>query len=241
MPPRPIDYWSPRTERMPRAELRQLQLYKLQRLVAWATDRSPFWRRKLRGCHLESLDDLRRLPFLTKDELLADQAANPPYGTAITCSPDLAIAYHHTSGTTGKAPLRVFATRRDWDWGADAWARALYAFGVRASDVVYFPFGYGPFIGFWGAHYAVQRIGAMTVPGGGQSSEHRLRQIVDCQTTVVVATPSYALRLAAVAVEMGLDLARGTRVELLLHAGEPGASIPATRQRIEQQSGALAG
>ncbi|MBI4493547.1 MAG: AMP-binding protein, partial [Chloroflexi bacterium] len=244
--PRPVDYWSPATERLARPELEALQLKKLRTLLAWAMARSPFWARKLGEAgvgpeRFRSLDDLRRLPFLTKEELLADQAASPPYGTAITCSPRLAVASHHTSGTTGRTPLRVFETRRDWDWGADAWARALYAFGLRASDVVYFPFGYGPFIGFWGAHYAVQKIGATTVAGGGQSSEHRLRQIVDCGATAVVATPSYALRLAAVAEQQGLDLATGTRVELLIHAGEPGASIPATKALIERKWGAYAG
>lgn len=238
-------YWS-RTELLPREKLAELQLAKLRVLVGWSSERSPFWRARLGelGAHPErirSLDDLRRLPFLTKEELLADQEAAPPYGTAITCSPDLAVAYHQTSGTSGRTPLRVFETRRDWDWGADAWARALYAFGIRASDIVYFPFGYGPFIGFWGAHYAIQKIGAQTVAGGAQSSEHRLRQIVDVGATVVVATPSYALRLAAVAEEMGLDLAGGTRVQRLIHAGEPGASIPATQAMIEAKWGARAG
>lgn len=243
-PPRPIDYWNPTTERMPRAELEALQLRKLRTLVSWAIARSPFWRRKLAGVapeRLRSMDDLRRLPFLTKDELLADQEASPPYGTAITCSPSLAVAYHHTSGTTGRSPLRVFETRRDWDWGADAWARALYAFGLRRSDIVYFPFGYGPFIGFWGAHYAVQKIGCQAVAGGAQPSEHRIRQIIELGATAVVATPSYALRLITIAEQMGVDLARDTRVELLLHAGEPGASIPATKAILERKWGAHAG
>ncbi len=243
--PRPIGFWT-RTELLPREQLRALQLRKLRSLLAWAVARSPFWRRKLAGAGVQpddirSLDDLRRLPFLTKEELLEDQIALPPFGSSITCDPALGVAYHHTSGTSGRTPLRVFETRRDWDWGADAWARAIYAFGVRPTDIVYFPFGYGPFIGFWGAHYAVQKIGAVAVAGGGQSSEHRLRQIMDTGATVVVATPSYALRLVAVAEEIGLDLARDTRVELLIHAGEPGASIPSTKALIEQRWGALAG
>jgi phenylacetate-CoA ligase len=231
---------------MPREALTSLQLRKLRTLLTWAVERSPFWQQKMHAARvrpeqIKSLDDLRRLPFLTKEEILADQADSPPYGTAITCSPELAVAYHHTSGTTGKTPLRVFETRRDWDWGADAWARALYAFGLRRTDIVYFPFGYGPFIGFWGAHYAVQKIGAMTVAGGNLPSEHRLRQIVDCGATAVVATPSYAIRLAQIAEQQGIDLAGETRVELLIHAGEPGASIPATKALLEQKWGAHAG
>jgi phenylacetate-CoA ligase len=245
-PTRPTDYWSPATERLARADLDALQLRKVRALVGWAMQRSPFWQRKLADTgvdaeRIHSLDDLRRLPFLTKDELLADQEANPPYGRAVTCSPSLAVAYHHTSGTTGRTPLRVFETRRDWDWGADAWAQAIYAFGLRKTDVVYFPFGYGPFIGFWGAHYAVQKIGAMAVAGGAQTGEHRIRQIIDCGATAIVATPSYALRLGAVAEQMGVNLATETRVELLIHAGEPGASIPATKALLERLWGAHAG
>lgn len=245
-PPRPIDFWNPATECMPRQELEALQLRKVRVLLAWAMERSPFWKRKLGAAgvdpdRIRTMDDMRRVPFLTKEELLADQEAHPPFGSAITCSPQLAVAYHHTSGTTGRLPLRVFETRRDWDWGADAWARALYAFGLRSTDIVYFPFGYGPFIGFWGAHYAVQKIGAMAVAGGGQSSEHRLRHIIDCGATAVVATPSYAIRLAAVAEQQGIDLARDTKVEILVHAGEPGASIPSTKALLERKWGAHAG
>src|ERR687886_521683 len=119
----------------------------------------------------------------------------------------VAVAYHTTSGTSGRTPLRALESPRDWDWGAQAWARSLYGFGLRDTDVVYVAFGYGSFIGFWGAHYAIQKIGATTVAGGSQSSEARLRQMVDVGATAVAATPSYAIRLGQVAAEMGLDLA----------------------------------
>lgn len=231
---------------MPREELRALQLERLQTLVAWAYNRSPFWKRKLDGAgvgpdSVRSLDDIRRLPFLTKSELIAEQEERPPYGELLTAPASVGIAYHHTSGTTGRTPFRVVESARDWSWGANAWARALYAFGVRSTDVVYLPFGYGPFIGFWGAHYAVQRIGATTVAGGAQPSEARIRQIIDVGATAIVATPSYAIRLGQVASEMGVDLARDTRVDLTLHAGEPGPSIPATKALIEETWGSHAG
>jgi phenylacetate-CoA ligase len=245
-PRRPRGYWNPYAERMPRESLAALQLRKLQTLVAWAYARSPFWRRRLDAAgvapeQIGSLDDLRRLPFLTKSDLLENQAAQPPYGDMLTAPPSVAVAYHHTSGTSGRTPLRALESARDWAWGADAWARAIYAFGLRASDVVYLPFGYGPFIGFWGAHYAVQKIGATTVAGGTLSSEARLRQLIDVGATAIVATPSYAIRLGQVAAELGIDLARDTRVELTLHAGEPGPSIPATKALLERTWGARAG
>jgi phenylacetate-CoA ligase len=243
---RPRGYWNPRTELMSRSALAALQLTRLRHMVEWAQARSLFWRRKLDSAKVEphvirTLDDVRRLPFLTKAELIAEQQEHPPYGQLLTASADIGVAYHHTSGTTGRTPFRVVQSARDWAWGANAWARALYAFGLRASDVVYLPFGYGPFIGFWGAHYAIQRIGATTVSGGAQSSEARIRQIIDVGATAVVATPSYAIRLGQVAADMGIDLARDTRVELTLHAGEPGPSIPATRALIESMWGSHAG
>jgi phenylacetate-CoA ligase len=231
---------------MPRERLRALQLRRLQTLVGWAYARSPFWRQRLDATgvapeQIKSLDDLRRLPFITKGELLDNQAARPPYGDMLTAPPGVAIAYHTTSGTSGRTPLRALESPRDWDWGAQAWARSLYGFGLRDTDVVFVAFGYGSFIGFWGAHYAIQKIGATTVAGGSQSSEVRLRQIVDVGATAVAATPSYAIRLGQVATEMGIDLARDTRVELLLLAGEPGANIPATKALIEDMWGARAG
>ncbi len=245
-PPRPRDYWSPYVERLPREQLRALQLRRLQTLVGWAYARSPFWQRRLDAARvapeqIRSLDDLRRLPFITKAELLENQAERPPYGDMLTAPPDVAVAYHTTSGTSGRTPLRALESPRDWDWGAPAWARSLYGFGLRPRDVVYVAFGYGSFIGFWGAHYAIQKIGATTVAGGSQSSEARLRHIVDTGATAVAATPSYAIRLAQVAAEMGIDLARDTRVELLLLAGEPGANIPATKALIQDMWGARAG
>jgi phenylacetate-CoA ligase len=233
-------------ELMDRPSLETLQLYRLQSLVEWAYERSPFWKEKLdtagvRPAAMQRLTDLQRLPFLTKTELVAEQEAHPPYGTLLTGPPEVGVAYHHTSGTTGRTPFRVVESARDWAWGANAWARALYAFGLRETDVVYLPFGYGPFIGFWGAHYGIQRIGATTVAGGAQSSEGRIRQIIDIGATAIVATPSYAIRLGQVAAEMGIDLATETRVELSIHAGEPGPSIPATKALLEGIWGSRAG
>jgi phenylacetate-CoA ligase len=246
LPPLPRGYWNPTTELMPRAELAALQLARLNTMVAWAYGRSPFWRRKLDAAKvttdaISSLDDIRRLPFLTKGELLAEQEAHPPYGELLTAPASVAVAYHQTSGTTGRTPYRAVESARDWSWGANAWARALYAFGLRSTDIVYFPFGYGPFIGFWGAHYAVQRIGATTVPGGAQSSKARIQQMIDVGATAIVATPTYAIGLADTAKEMGIDLARDTRVVMTLHAGEPGPCIPATRALLEGIWGAHAG
>ncbi len=243
---RPPGFWNPKTEKMPRDHLRELQLRKLQVTAEWAYSRSPFWKRKLDSAgvkpgDIRSLDDIRRLPFLTKEEWVQGQQDDPLFGDFPVASPDLAIRLHQTSGTSGRTPLRVLDSRKDWEWVAEMWAYGIYGFGVRSGDVAYLPFSYGIFIGFWGAHTALEKMGVLTIPGGGQSTEVRLNQIIELGATVIVATPTYALRLAQVAGEMGIDLARESKVELLIHAGEPGANIPSTKQAIENAWGARAG
>ncbi|MFQ5875266.1 MAG: phenylacetate--CoA ligase family protein, partial [Dehalococcoidia bacterium] len=241
-----MNYWNPRTELMPREELQKWQLRKLKTMVRWAYKSSTFWRERLERAgispdEVKELKDIEAFPFLTKTEFIDNQSSHPPYGDILSVSADISIAYHQTSGTSGRAPLRVVETPRDWQWGANAWACGLYAFGLRTGDIVYLAFGYGVFQGFWGVHYAVQKVGATTVAGGAQSSENRIRQILELGVTVVVSTPTYAIRLAQVAEQMGVNLADDSRVRLLIHAGEPGASIAATKSFIEKYWGARAG
>jgi phenylacetate-CoA ligase len=124
---------------------------------------------------------------------------------------------------------------------ADTWAQGLWAFGVRPDDIAYFAFAYGPFIGFWIAHNGFERIGALTIPSGGMTSEARIKHIIELGVTVVVATPTYGLRLGQTAREMGIDLANQSKVRLTVHAGEPGASIPSTKHMLESMWGAKCG
>lgn len=117
------------------------------------------------------------------------------------------------------------------------WAFVYRAAGVGPEDRVFFAFSFGPFIGFWSAFDAATRLGALSLPGGGQDSILRLRTLVEAGATVLVSTPSYALRLAQVAREQGIDLA-ASPVRVTIHAGEPGASVPGTKRRIEELWGA---
>ncbi len=119
------------------------------------------------------------------------------------------------------------------------WAYALWGCGVRPSDTAYIAFGYGSFIGFWGLHYAMEKVGVLNVPGGAQPTEARVRQIVDFGATVVASTPTYALRLAQEASVLGIDL-RDSAVSRLILSGEPAGSIPQTKALIEEQWGAKA-
>lgn len=181
---------------------------------------------------LENFADFYDLPFTTKQELVDDQYTYAPFGHNLTYPRSHYIRLHQTSGTTGH-PLKILDTQETWDWWADCWTTVYEAAGVTRDDVVYLAFGFGPFIGFWSAYEGAKRLGALTVPGGGMDSVQRLRSMQEVGATVLVCTPSYALRLAEVAREQGIDLAQ-LQVRVTIHAGEPGASIPATRQRIEQ-------
>jgi phenylacetate-CoA ligase len=237
-------YWNPKTETLPRADLDALRLTKLRRMTEFAAARSAFHRRAFAQAgfapeQLRTLDDLRRIPLLSRDAWLASQQAVPPYGELPTIGPTDAIRLHTTSGTTGRMPLRALDGAKDWAWMAEMWAYGVWAAGVRPHDVAYVAFGYGSFIGFWGLHDALQKVGALTIPGGAQTTEARVRQIVDFGATVVASTPTYAIRLAQEAERIGVDLP-ASAVSTLILSGEPAGSIPQTKALIERMWGAKA-
>ena len=237
-------YWNPKTETLPREDPRRLQLAMLRYLTGWAAARSPHYRRAFAGAgfdpeQLRGLDDLRRIPFLTRQQWMDGQAAAPPYGELPVAGPENAIRLHTTSGTTGRMPLRALDSRKDWAWTAEMWCYGMWAMGIRPRDTAYVAFGYGSFIGFWGLHYALEKLGALAIPGGAQTTEARVRQIVDFGATVVASTPTYALRLAQEARALGLDLP-GSAVHTVILSGEPAGSIPQTKALIESEWGARA-
>src|SRR4029079_7636248 len=163
----------------------------------------------------------------------------PPFGDILAADPRLAMRYHLTSGTTGRTPIRVLDGAKDWEWVAEAWCHAFWGFGVRPGDRVFFAFSYGSFVGFWGAHYACEKMGCLVLPGGNMTTEARVRQIFDMEATVVCSTPTYALRMAQEAQQLGIDLAKSS-VKRVTLSGEPAGSIPATKALIESQWGAKA-
>lgn len=237
-------YWNPKTETMPRTELRALQLAKLRRVAEWAENRSPFYKRSFakagfESSQLKSFEDIERIPFLTREEWMQSQVAHPPYGDIPVAGHENAIRMHTTSGTSGKMPLRALDSRKDWSWSAEMWCYALWGAGVRSHDIGYVAFGYGSFIGFWGLHNGLEKMGALTIPGGAQTTEGRIKQIMDFGVTVVASTPTYALRLAQEAETLGLDL-RNSAVHTVILSGEPAGSIPETKALIEEQWGAKA-
>jgi phenylacetate-CoA ligase len=180
--------------------------------------------------------DLTDLPFTLKQDLVDDQAQHPPYGTNLTYPVENYIRIHQTSGTSGK-PILWLDTQESWDWWLQCWGEVFGGAGVRVGDRVYVAFSFGPFIGFWAAFEAAQRMGVTVISGGGQSTEQRLHSILEREATVLVCTPTYALRLADVAREHGMDMSQSS-MRVTVHAGEPGASIPETRKRIQEAFGA---
>jgi phenylacetate-CoA ligase len=175
------------------------------------------------------------LPFTTKAELSEDQAAHPPFGTNLTYPIERYARLHQTSGTTGQ-PLRLLDTAESWDWWRECWQSVYRAAGVTAEDRIFFAFSFGPFIGFWSAFAGAERLGALCLTGGAMTTTERVAAIMATEATVLLSTPTYALRLAEAAREEGIDLARSA-LRVSIHAGEPGASIPGTRERIEKALG----
>ncbi|HLJ81489.1 MAG TPA: phenylacetate--CoA ligase family protein, partial [Ktedonobacterales bacterium] len=239
-------YWNPKNETLLREDLKRLQLHKLQRLTEFAYANSPFHRAKFDAAgfqpeQLRTLDDLRRIPYMTREDWMASIGATPLFGNLTTTDHAHAIRYHLTSGTSGRTPIRVLDSMKDWEWIAEMWCYGFWGFGVRPEDIVYFAFGYGSFIGFWGAHYAFEKMGALVVPGGAQTTENRVKQIVELGITTVASTPTYALRMWQVAAEMGIDLANDSRVDKIILSGEPAGSIPAVKHQLEEAWGAKCG
>jgi len=187
---------------------------------------------------LRTWDDFERLPLTTKSELVEDQAAHPPFGTNLSYPLDRYVRVHQTSGTTG-TPLRWLDTEESWAWWARCWTVVLRAAGVGPGDRVFFPFSFGLFVGFWAGFEGARALGALAIPGGGQDTAQRLAAMESLGATAVCCTPSYALHLAEVARERGIALDR-LGVRTTVHAGEPGAGIPAVRARIEAAWGARA-
>jgi len=237
-------FLEPEFETASRAELTALQERKLREQVQHAYAASPFYRKKLDDAgitpaRITRLDDLRHLPFTTKDELKQDQADHPLWGTLLAVPFEQCLRVHMTSATTGR-PLAFLDTEEDWYGFYHSYARSLHAFGVRRHDMVMAAFSYGPWIGYWSGFYAAQDLGCLVFPAGGLSTEQRIDALRTYPITVLGCTPSYALFLAEQAARKGIDLAKETRIRITWHTGEPGASIPATRERIETAFGAKA-
>jgi phenylacetate-CoA ligase len=229
-----------RLDGLDRQRLRQWQDERLGSLMSKLAT-NEFYLEKFRSAGMEmstvrGAEDLRQLPFTTKSELVAEQQAHPPYGRLLTYPLARYRYFHQTSGTTGR-PLIWLDTEEDWETWMRGWGYVYRGAGVTEEDIVFCAFSFGPYVSHWAAIAGARRIGALCLAGGGLNSEQRLRMILDNGCTVLVCTPTYALHLAEVATGLGLDL-RSSDIRITIHAGEPGASVPNVKRRIENAWGA---
>lgn len=231
------DVHDPAVGSLPLEELRRLQGERLAAMVAYVHAASPFWRRKLDEAGVEpgdvrGVDDVRRLPFVTRAELQDAQAANPPYGS-YTCSPrESWVRLFSTSGTSGRPLRRVFSAR-DWDY---ALANVTRRADVGTGDLCMV---LGPIDGLVGPSAGVeawQRRGALVCLAGLYDTETRASLIVELRPTVIVGVASYLVHLSEVAAGLGLDLA-AAGVRRVQSVGEPGAGVPATKALLMERYG----
>lgn len=211
-----------------RTVLEQHQLDRLNRLLAKILPVNRFYANKLVNCRipLTRLDHLAEFPLTDQKEL-----RNHDLPVNRTQPVVDYVRFHQTSGTHG-SPLTVFDTAADWQWWINCWQYVLDAAEITSEDRAMLAFSFGPFIGFWSAHDALSARGTMTIPTGGMGTLARLALLRSSSATIVFCTPTYALRMAEVAQEQGIDL-RSLPVRCLVVTGEPGGSMPAMRGRIE--------
>jgi len=224
------------SEHPDRATIESAQLEELRTLVAELIPANKFYTQKLEnvgvGFDVASLADYSaRFPFTTKAELVADQLKHPLFGTNLTYPLNRYTRFHQTSGTSG-TPLRWLDTPENWEGMIESWTEIFRAAQVVTGDRVMFAFSFGPFIGFWLAFESAARLGCLCLPGGGLSSAARLRMMRDNRATVLCCTPTYAIRLAEVAAAEKVETS-SFGVKTIVVAGEPGGSIPATREKLE--------
>lgn len=183
-----------------------------------------------------SLEDLQKLPLTRKKDYVAGLAADPPFGTFRAVDVADAVRVHFSSGTTA-APAPVLWSATDADRWADLYARYLYAQGLRRSDVFHCMFGYSWFVGGLGATMAAEKLGALVIPGGSVDTQRQIDTILQYKPRCIIGTPSFMAHVAEAALARGIDLPNCS-VEMVCVGGEPGASIPGTREKIERQYGA---
>jgi phenylacetate-CoA ligase len=237
------EHWLPEVECADPRDRDALILAKLRRQVAWAWERSPFYRRTWEAAGvspatLRSLDDLPRFPVVQKSELRAAQAAHPPFGDYLCVEPGQIARIHGTSGTTGR-PTVFGVGRDDWARVGEAHARILWGAGLRPDDRILICSFFSLYLGSWGALAGGERLGATMFPFGAGVPGQTLMAVQwarELRPTAFYGTPSYALHFAETARRAGIDPKRlGFRT--LVFSGEPGAGIPATKRQIEETFG----
>ena len=229
-------YWQKDVETMNRSDLDKLQLQRLKSTIESAIN-SPFYGKlfkelEISSDSIQSLDDLRKIPFTTKEDLRDSY----PFGMAAIPLKDC-VRIHSSSGTTGN-PTVVLHSRKDLDEWANQVARCMYMVGLRDTDVFQNTSGYGMFTGGLGFQYGAEKLGALTIPAAAGNTKRQIKFITDFGTTCLHIIPSYATRLAEVFYELGMDPQKDTKLKTICIGAEPHSEEQ--RQRIEQLLGVKA-
>jgi phenylacetate-CoA ligase len=245
LPPRDGRYWFPVRETMAPAERERAILQRLQEVCRYAYEHAPFYRRKWdeAGFHpsqLKSLDDFEtQVPVVSKKDLRESQTSSPPFGDYL-CVPESEVFHvHGTSGTTGR-PTAFAIGRSDWRAIANAHARIMWGMGLRPGDMICVAAIFSLYMGSWGALAGAERLGAKAFPFGAGApgmSARCVQWLNLMKPTAFYGTPSYAIHLAEVARDEKLN-PRDFRLKCLFFSGEPGASVPGVKERIEDLYGA---
>ena len=177
-------------------------------------------------------DFIQACPLTTKQELEQDRATSSPHGSNNTFSLDQYTRYSRTSGTTGQG-MEWMDTAEDWQWMLENWKRIIQAAGVASGDCCFFAFSFGPFLGFWTAYEAAVQAGCVCIPGGGLSTEVRIRSILENKVNYLFCTPTYARRMLETAREQQIDL-QNHQLKKIIVAGECGGSSLELRKQMDE-------
>src|SRR4030042_791779 len=223
-----MKYWNPYLETLPRDAYNEIYLSYFRNLLSYCSQGFVLYREKLKGIEgrdIQSLGDLRKIPFTEKEELRKYQEMEPfPYGGTLGSNIEKVTTFRQTSGTTGK-PVYVPETYESWQWRIEAWCHILYMAGFRPRHRIFLPFVYNVYVAFWEGHYAAEKLGCELVPGGGLDTKGRIHKILESKANEMMNTPTYGLHIAEEAKAIGIDPA-SLGIERMLCAGDPMPSAP---------------
>ncbi len=243
LPDRAQQYWFPNRETMDPEQRDAGIARRIRSVMRYALQRAPFYRRKWSAAgvgpdDIRSLEDFDYVPVVTKEELRLAQAEHPPFGDYLCIPEHEVMRVHGTSGTTGR-PTAFGIGRADWARIAEAHARVMWAMGIRPADKIFIGSVFSLYMGSWATLAGAERLHAQAFPFGAGVAGQTQRAVdwlLQMRPAALYGTPSYALRIAEVAAERGVD-PRDFGIRILFFSGEPGASIPSIRRSIEESFG----
>lgn len=231
-------YWDEERETMPPKEREKIILERMKYQLNYVYNKLPFYRKHYDAYNFKP-DDVKyiedfstKVPVIDKKMMLADQKENPPFGSYLGVTLEEIVRINGSAGTTTGVPSYYGISKRDWERIMEAEAMCQWAAGIRPCDIVQVAYPFSLWLGGWGVLAGLDRIGSANFPLGLSESERHINLMYQLKSTVFWATPSYAIRLAEVAKNIGLD-SHQSSLRMMLVAGEPGGRVPATRQLIE--------